>query len=222
MTRLQRLDAPAGFELWSADLRSEPSAHERALLSEDEHERAARFVFERDRRRYVASRASLRRLLAQRLNADAAALRLDAGAHGKPALRDAPRCAFNLSHSEDVAWIALADGGEIGVDVEVLREVADAHDLARRNYTPAECAQLDEAEPGQRDLAFLRCWTRKEAVLKAIGSGFSIAPETFEAGADAAPRVVTIDTDDGRAEVRLYTHAPEAMPHVIGALARRV
>ena len=222
MTRLQRLDAPAGFELWSADLRSEPSTHERALLSDDEHERAARFVFERDRRRFVASRASLRRLLGERLNADAAALRLDAGPYGKPALRDAPRCAFNLSHSEDVAWIALADDGEIGVDVEVLREMADAHDLARRNYTAAECAQLDDAGPGLRDLAFLRCWTRKEAVLKAIGSGFSIAPETFEAGADAAPRVVPIGTEDGLAEVQLYTHAPKAMPHVIGALARRV
>ena len=104
----------------------------------------------------------------------------------------------------------------------MLREIDDARDLARRNYTPAECTQLADAGERQRDIAFLRCWTRKEAVLKAIGSGFSIAPETFEAGADAAPRVVPVGTDDGLARVQLYTHAPEAMPHVIGALARRV
>jgi 4'-phosphopantetheinyl transferase len=221
MTSPRRIDAPAPFELWSADL--DASAVTSDCLSDDERARAGRFVFERDARRFVAARALLRGLLADYLGAVPADLRFDVLEYGKPVLR-VPHAAlaFNLSHSENVAWFAFTDASAIGVDVERLRPIDDAHELAQRNYTPSECEQLAQTPPVDRDLAFLRCWTRKEACLKAIGSGFSIPPETFEAGADAAPRLVSIDTPQGTATLQLCSVAPPEDPQVIGALARVV
>ena len=165
MARLNRLDAPPPFELWSADLSAEPAAGELETLSPDEHERAARFVFARDRRRFLAAHVALRRLLAERTGATAGGLRFATGPFGKPSLEGTPAYAFNLTHSEDLALIAMARDGEVGVDVEMLRAVDDASDLAGRNFTSAECTQLTSEVAQDQDLAFLRCWTRKEACL---------------------------------------------------------
>jgi len=140
----------------------------RALLSPDEQERAARFVFREDRRRYIVARARLRQLLGERLGAAPGALEFVYGEHGKPAL--APRyeddLRFNLSHGEGVAVYAFADAAEVGVDVEREREIEDTEAIAERCFSPAE-------REACRTLGFLYCWTRKEAFVKALGSGLS-------------------------------------------------
>lgn len=220
MQRCARLDAPAAFELWQLDLSLAPAAHELATLSADEHARAARFVFERDRRRFQAAHVGLRAVLSARTGLAAHALRFVAGPFGKPRLDGTPACSFNLSHSDDQALIVCAADGEIGVDLECLRAVSDAQALAERNFTRSECAELTRAPAAERDLYFLRGWTRKEACLKAIGSGLSIAPESFEAGLSADARPVQIDTPEGRARVELCT-LPLGEGWV-GALAWRV
>ena len=218
MPQLARIEAPASIELWRVDLRVEPTSGELALLSADEQARAARFVFPHDRRRFRAAHVALRRLLAARTGRAAQALAFSAGPFGKPSLTgSAPTCAFNLSHSADVALIALAPSIELGVDVEVLRVVDDALDLAARNFSGAESAQLRSTAATERDRAFLRCWTRKEACLKAIGSGLSIAPETFEAGLDPRPRVVRIAT--ASSVVSVEVHSLDDADGVIGAIA---
>lgn len=155
-----------------------------ALLSSAERARAQRFVFARDRVRYVQAHAALRQLLAQALGqADPAALVFGARADGKPWLPAAPRLRFNLSHSADTAVIALSDQAEVGVDVEHPHALPDALALAAAHATAAERAALATLPtPAQRAAAFLRLWTRKEACLKAVGSGLALAPHLLEVG----------------------------------------
>ena len=218
MPQLTRLDAPVAFELWRAELGTEPAEHELGVLSNDERDRADRFVFARDRRRFLAAHVALRQVLELRLGRAAHTYRFVAGPFGKPGLAGSSGCAFNLSHSDDVALIAMAQDGEIGVDVESPRVVDDLADLAERNFARSECEHLSTLLPAERGVAFLHCWTRKEACLKAIGSGLSIAPETFEAGVQTDTRVVSIATSAGHVlvEVRSLLHLTDA----IGALAR--
>ena len=147
----------------------------RALLSPDEQQRAARFVFREDRRRYIVARARLRQLLGERLGAAPRALEFIYSEHGKPAL--APRyegdLRFNLSHCEDVAVYAFADAAEVGVDVEAVRRLDDADEIAMRVFSPRERVAYLRLPEGERPWGFFRCWTRKEAFVKALGSGLS-------------------------------------------------
>ncbi len=224
MVRPLLLDAPAPFALWRIDLRIEVSNAEEACLSAPERERAARFVFERDRRRYRTAHASMRMLIGKQTGEHPAAIAFREGAFGKPALSGAARWAFNLSHSDDIALLAMhpaTAGGalpEIGVDVEVLRPMRASSDLARMNFTSSECLELEAADIDGRDLAFLRGWTRKEAVLKAIGSGLSIAPHTFEAGLSLLTQVVRVDTPAGVTHARVWSLPEDA--GTVSALAR--
>lgn len=156
--------AETDVHVWAVDLR-EPAPGALALLSEGEIERAARFQFERDRRRFLAARAGLRRVLAGYLGCDAREIRFEAGAMGKPRT---PGIEFNLSHSHELALVAVAGTTPVGVDVEYLRPQSDAVAIARRFFPPAEAAAVG-ADPG----AFFRVWTRREAWLKAEGSGLA-------------------------------------------------
>lgn len=180
------LPAPLGLRLWWLRLDEMPDAAALATLSADEVARGRRFAFEGLQRRHLASHVALRAVLAQHTGLPAAALAFGAGPFGKPFLQAPAACVFNMSHSDDVAVIAVAPGApagtEIGVDVEVLRPMRDAIALAERNFTAAEQHALRAAPSGQRDLAFMRGWTRKEACLKAIGSGLSIPPDAVDAG----------------------------------------
>ena len=214
------LPAPAPFKLWHLALHDLPAPPRLATLSPHEHGRAARFVFERDRRRYLAAHVALRELLAERTGVPPQALTFEEGPFGKPALASPARCAFNMSHSEDVALVALADAsvGEIGVDVEMLRPMPDAAALARQNFSASENDELAATAAPDQALAFLLGWTRKEACLKAIGSGLSIAPNIFTAGLDMGARSVAIDTPEGTATVwvQSFRHGAD----VVGSLAR--
>jgi 4'-phosphopantetheinyl transferase len=150
----------------------------RRLLARDEQHRADRFRFERDRSRYIVGRALLRRLLGGYLETAPEELEFEYGEFGKPALREGPR--FNLSHSGPVALYAFSNAGEVGIDVEL-----DAGDFAReriaeRFFSPAEVRVL-RSLPGQvQPRAFLTCWTRKEAFIKARGDGLSLALDSFD------------------------------------------
>ena len=110
------------------------------VLSETERERADRFVFERDRRRFVVCRARLRELLAERLHCSPASVEIVYGAHGKPGLRphqEGTDLRFNVSHCDDLAVYGFSSGREIGVDVEAVRALSDAHDIAAGFFSGA-------------------------------------------------------------------------------------
>lgn len=189
-----------------------------ALLSEAEKAKANRFHFERDARRYRASHTALRTLLAQATGAAPQALTFVEGPHGKPHLAGAGQPHFNMSHSADWALIGICRDAPIGVDIEVPRDMSDLEALAERNFTHAEFTALRAADPAQRLQAFLRCWTRKEACLKALGSGLSIEPAVFEAGIEAAPRLTAIHVGAQACDMAVHTLA---LPfHGLAACAR--
>jgi 4'-phosphopantetheinyl transferase len=197
------------FELWLCELDAEPCEASRASLDDDERRKAARFVFERDRRRYVAAHAHLRALLANRTGLAAQHMNFEVGEFGKPSLRNVSDCAFNMSHSENVAAVLIARGGELGVDIEVLRPMRDALALAERNFSRSENAELLALPEPARDHAFLAGWTRKEACLKAVGSGLSIAPDTFTVGLGHEPASADISTPRGPVRVRVVSFCHE-------------
>ena len=173
-----RLDQPAEFSavLWQ-------------LLSRDERERAGKFHYAQHRQHYVVARASLRRLLAERLHVAPRAIELVETKYGKPQLapvHGAPDIEFNLSHSGIIALYAFTRACAVGVDVELIREVPDVDDLAEHFFSVTEAALLRALPVDRRSLAFLACWTRKEAFIKALGLGLSCPLDAFD---------VTIDSD---------------------------
>ncbi len=144
-----------------------------ALLSPDEGARADRFRFARDRRRFVVARAALRRLLGAALGQAPGRVVLLAGPEGKPELAGHP-VHFNLSHSGDLAAIALCRDAELGVDIEQIRPLDDLDGLIATTCSPREAAALAALAPFRRREAFFRVWTRKEAYLKALGTGLAV------------------------------------------------
>jgi 4'-phosphopantetheinyl transferase len=145
------------------------------LLNREEHERAARFRFERDWRRYILCRGLLRTLLADYLSREPGDIEFRSGAHEKPELAgDAlPRLEFNLSHSDEAALFALAAGKRVGVDIERVRSGVDVDGIAQQVLTPAEIEKLSAAAATQKEDLFYAMWTQKEAYIKAIGLGLS-------------------------------------------------
>lgn len=170
------------MDIWIADLDALPARDE--LLSRDESERAARFHFDRDRNRFSRCRALLRELIAQWTGRDAASLAFHYGDYGKPELEGLH---FNVSHSANLAAIALTRDMPIGIDVEAINKDADVMALARTAFSPAECDELSAMPSDQRIAAFFRGWTRKEACLKLLGTGFSRPSDSFTVSLTEAP-----------------------------------
>jgi len=150
-------------------------------LCPDEKERAARFHFERDQRRFAAARGMLRALLGRYLGVDPSVLVFDYGRYGKPALASPwPGLRFNVSHSGGLALFAFATDHEIGVDIEQERALPEMDSIAERNFSPLENAALRRLAEPERRRAFFRCWTRKEAFIKAVGDGLSHPLDAFD------------------------------------------
>jgi 4'-phosphopantetheinyl transferase len=148
-----------------------------ACLSPDEQERARRFHFDHDRERFILAHEALRRILAQYLDILPMAIEFGYGEQGKPNLEPLSTpsgLSFNLSHSGDWSLIAIAVSRDIGVDVEQLRPNIDLERIARRFFSSSEVNALFALAPELRLEAFYRCWTRKEAYIKARGGGLSI------------------------------------------------
>jgi 4'-phosphopantetheinyl transferase len=160
----------------SRDLSDERLADLALTLSEDERVRAARFRFDKDRRRFMASRGVLRELLGRLLGVQADRLAFAYTARGKPVLA-APASGhglhFNVAHADSLAVYATAWDYEVGIDIERLRPVEGAEAIASRFFSERELAEWRSLPSRQRMEAFLNCWTRKEACLKATGDGVS-------------------------------------------------
>jgi 4'-phosphopantetheinyl transferase len=151
------------------------------LLSHDERTRASRFHFENDARRFAVARASVRSVLAGYTLSPARDLRFVYSQHGKPSLATpAPDVRFSVSHSGDFALLAVALGREVGVDIEAIREDVETDKLAERFFSVRERHCFRTLPPKKRVLAFFRCWTCKEAFLKAQGIGLSRSLGSFD------------------------------------------
>ena len=177
-------------EVWRVPLVGSAAELERLamLLSRDEQMRAARFQFARDRNRYIAGRGMLRVLLGSYVDAAPSAIAFASNPHGKPALADATLGVhFNLAHSGNLAMIAIARDRLPGVDIESMDREVDHDALAQRFFSAREFAELQSLPHAERNRAFLKCWTCKEAVAKAIGRGLSLPLDQIEVTVGANP-----------------------------------
>ena len=171
----------SGFRLWtdtvdaSADL---DAALE--TLSHDERARAKRFHFERDYIRFVARRAFARKILAGYVGVAPAEIVMRTSGHGRPELDPPCGVFFNTSHSDGLAIIAVASERLVGVDIERVRPIADALDVADRFFSRSEVDLLRCTPEESRAEAFLTIWTRKESYVKAVGAGLSIPFDAFD------------------------------------------
>lgn len=153
------------------------------LLDRDERIRADRYAFERDRSRFIVGRARLRQLLAMRLRVSPETIEFVWGKNGKPALADlydSSKLRFNLSRSADIALYAFSSGREVGVDIEEVRVMPDADDIAERFFSNRENQSYRELDSQSKTLGFFNCWTRKEAFVKALGDGLSRPLDSFD------------------------------------------
>jgi len=165
------------------DVAADAFAASAALLSAAERERASRFAFDLDRRRFSVARAGLRTLLAARLGVTAETVDLTYGRNGKPALANDQadsELRFNVSHSADIAAYAFSFGREIGIDVENIREIVNADNIAARFFSAGENESYHSLDPIDKPLGFLNCWTRKEAFIKAMGEGLTYSLRDVE------------------------------------------
>jgi 4'-phosphopantetheinyl transferase len=189
-----RFPAPTEVHVWFADIERR-SDTDRLLLSFDEGRRADRFRFDRDRDRFTAARATLRRLLALYLGAGPRGYEFGYGVQGKPCLAGAfLKCGleFNVAHAQGLAAYAFASGRPVGIDIETVKNMADADEIAQRFFSAPEACELSRLGGGEKSLAFFNGWTRKEAFVKAVGEGLSYPLDRFEVSLGGSGRLVKI------------------------------
>ena len=193
------------------------------LLSADEIQRASRFRFANDRNEYVVARGALRVLLGSYRNVPPQDLRFAYSEYGRPYLiGDSPPQAleFNVSHSGGIALLAFAQERKIGIDVEKVRRNFATGEIAERFFSRAERAALRELPQEQRHEAFFRCWTRKEAFIKALGEGLSHPLDQFDVSlAPGAPAAILSTRPDAREATRWMLWNIEAPVDYAAALA---
>lgn len=185
VTVARSLPAPddRDVHLWRLNLGGEPPPATDAVLDANERDRAARFVFPRDRNRFLRAHHALKMLLGAYIGVPPAAVRVVREQHGKPVLA-CRSFGFNLSHSGDYGLIAVSRVANVGVDLEVLQLPKDARRLAASVFSAPELESLARVSDEALDRAFFACWTRKEAYLKALGVGLTLDPATVTVGVE--------------------------------------
>lgn len=178
---------PAGdVDIWFADLDLGLWPNDTEYLDEQEKVRAERFAFADHARWFRRGRQMRRILLAGYLGLGPDRLAFSEEEHGRPFLSGDPvpeDFDFNMSNSHSLAVLAVARGARVGLDLELQRPMPDADPIADRNFHPREAAAVQaESEPTAKDELFFRCWTRKEAVIKALGTGLQSDLQAFFVG----------------------------------------
>jgi 4'-phosphopantetheinyl transferase len=190
-------------------------------LSADEQVRAARFAFDRDRRRFGLGRGAVRNILASYLDCTPAEIAFAYGEFGKPRL-DGKHAAvglqFNASGSGDVAVCAVTNGPSVGIDIEQLREACDP-DVVRYALSDVERTEFERISAEEQPTAFYRAWTRKEAYLKAVGCGLSRPLASFAVNVMPGDPPCLIRDDHSAAELASWSFADfDPAPGWVGTL----
>ena len=190
-----------------------------SFLAGDERQKAADFLFEGDRKRFVVARGILRALLGCYLGRHPGSLGFDYTQYGKPQLAGDSEIRFSTSHSHGLILLAFARGRDVGVDIERVRADLDFEGIAARCFSPGEMASLHSLRNGLRERAFFARWTRKEALAKAEGKGLALPLRRFDVTLLAA-RAMVLDTHGhplGPTKWTLQELAPD--PGYVAALA---
>ncbi len=170
---------PGEIHLWRANLTERDRVQKcKEVLSSDELIRASRFAFDEDRTHFIISHAALRTLLARYVGGEARELEFSIGEHGKPSLKQTfTDVRFNLSHTDGLALIAVSRGCDVGVDVERVDDGIEFEQIADHYFEPRESWDLRITPAEDRAMRFFDVWTRKEAALKASGTGIGATPD---------------------------------------------
>jgi len=194
-------------------------------LSPDEQERARKLRFEEDKRRFVVARGALRAILGSYTGLPPAQVEFAYSPAGKPEL--APEAggtsaslSFNLSHSGEIALYAICRDRRVGIDIEMLRpRMAEEH-IAERFFSPQEVDALRSMPPEDQVRAFFRCWTRKEAYVKARGEGLAIPLDPFVVTLRPNEPAALLDAgDENEQAVHWFLHAINVAPGYEAAVA---
>lgn len=216
--------APGEVHVWRAPLHLPPPVLARlaAALDPDERARAARRATPRLRDEFAAGRALQRDILARYLRVPPAALAYRFTPHDKPELAGAAAASgvrFNVSNAGAMALYALTLHREIGVDVEALKPMPDAMDIATRFFSAPENAVFARLPEAERERAFFTCWTRKEAYVKAVGEGLSMPLACFDVTFTPDRPAALLETRGRPEEASRWTlHALEPGEGYVGAL----
>ncbi len=211
--------------LWLARANQSTTVIESLLstLSAQERERAERFHFPGGRENYIVGRGVLRQLLGRYLGVEPAQVTLGYSSHGKPSLAegcDAVPLCFNLAHSGSLILYGFVMNHDIGVDIERHRPDFAGQRIADRFFSPAEAHALRSLPKEHRAEAFLNCWTRKEAYIKARGEGLSFPLDAFDVSVKTDEPVALLHTQgDPEEAARWSLYAPETDPGYVAAVA---
>ena len=190
--------APGHVHVWRGTTDIPPAQLHayRDTLSQDERERAQRLTMPVHRQRFTAGRGMLRHILGCYIGIPPSDIRFETGPHGKPFLRHPTNhpLHFNVAHSQRVAVYAVSRDFEVGIDLEGDRDRADYHKLAERICSPEEFTMFQQLPQVEHKAAFFSCWTRKEAFVKARGTGlaFPLKQLTVSFAPAEPPRILAI------------------------------
>lgn len=213
------------IHVWRQKLQLAPPAVEefRKLLSVDEQARAQRFRFEEGRTEYVVSRGTLRVILSAYQSLPLDHLQFVYSEYGRPSLVEhtsSEPIAFNISHSGSITLLAFTRHRRIGVDIEEVRQNFDPTEIAENFFSVSERTVLRELPPDLRHEAFFRCWTRKEAFIKALGEGLSHPLDAFDVSLAPGEPPELLATRPNGCEAARWALCDMAIPHgYVGALA---
>ncbi|PHN08618.1 4'-phosphopantetheinyl transferase family protein [Flavilitoribacter nigricans] len=154
--------------------------HYQTIIAQEEKERAAKFYFEKDRHQYIVGRARLRLLLGRYLDLAPQAVRFEFNQFGKPNFPNEQGLQFNISHSGGLAVMGFTRDAAIGVDLEKINPNIEVKLIASRFFAEVEKRQILALPTERQASAFYRCWTSKEAFIKAHGQGLSLPLDQFE------------------------------------------
>ncbi|MCE5301501.1 MAG: 4'-phosphopantetheinyl transferase superfamily protein [Planctomycetaceae bacterium] len=205
--------SPGALHVWRVrlDLPSDEVQRLSDRLSNDERCRAKRFVRNEGCRHYTVAHAALRTIVGGYLNLEPSHVSLTVRPGGKPELSPgvgAIPLRFNLSHSGELAMLAVAWDREVGVDVERVRPTVEAENIIRRFFAPGEQSAWLATSDSQRLAAFFRAWTRKEAYLKARGAGLAGGLDRFEVSLEPDRPARVLRGEEPWAQWPLYDVSP--------------
>ena len=175
-----------------------------ALLDEYEKNRAAAFLDEKDRQRYMMTHGQMRQILALYLGIPAAEISIIQRPGEKPYIQHRTLL-FNLSHTSGYALLAVSNTGEVGIDIEYQRDNVEIELIAKSTFSDSERCAILSVDGAERRDRFFNCWTKKEAFIKAIGKGFSYDTKSFSVTTDAATSSRVMCFHQGDYNIRDWT-----------------
>ena len=188
--------APNQVDLWFVDINEHKDRlpHYLSVLNDVEKERASKYRFEKDKNCSIIARGVLRTLLGNYLEKNPKEIKFKLGEFGKPSLNEESNIEFNISHSGNVIVLAFVLNDKIGVDVEHTKRTIEVNSIAKQFFSKEEVTALFSLEESYQKQAFYNCWTRKEAFIKALGSGLSFPLNQFVVSLDSVYNAELIET----------------------------